>query len=85
MFDTRFSDGSRFNTADLDCLKFTTFGLKEDNNIYFSAQNLKKIANHKCFQLEQIVFERSRAIKKYYLPVVEDASRTPYRKGQKLE
>ncbi len=51
---------------------FRTFGLQEDNNIYFSARNLEKIANDKSFQPEQIKFERSRAIENHYLPRVED-------------
>ncbi len=51
---------------------FRTFGLQEDNNTYFSAQDLKRVAINKCFQPEQIIFERSRAIENHYLPRVKD-------------
>lgn len=46
---------------------FKSFGQQLDNNIYFSAVNLEKIANDKLFKPEQIIFERSRAMEDYYL------------------
>jgi GTPase SAR1 family protein len=48
--------------------RFRIFGIQVGNNIYFSARNLEKIANDRCFRPEKFKFERSRAIENYYLP-----------------
>ncbi|MGC1929243.1 MAG: hypothetical protein WA667_09735 [Candidatus Nitrosopolaris sp.] len=50
---------------------FKTFGLQQDNNIYFSARNLEKIAKSDIFA-EEIKFERSRAMKDHYSNYVGD-------------
>jgi hypothetical protein len=50
---------------------FKTFGLQQDNNFYFSARGLEKVARNGVFA-EEIKFERSRAIKDHYSHYVED-------------
>jgi ABC-type multidrug transport system fused ATPase/permease subunit len=45
---------------------FKSFGQKVDRIIYFSAVNLEKVANNNRFT-ERIIFERSHAMKDYYL------------------
>ena len=42
------------------------FGLQIDNNIYFSARSLEKIANYKGFK-QRIEYDRTRAVKDHYL------------------